>query len=432
MKIIRKQDNSFSRDLEPLLNRIAFDPEIEDRVAKILAQVRLQGDQALVEFAGDIDHVELSPATFQVSQTEIDTAGEALDGETRQAIHTAWRQVRDFALEHIPSAWSYSPRDGVLTGERFAPLSRVGCYIPGGTAPLVSTVLHTVTLASAAGVAEIVVTTPVGPDGMVNPAVLHAAKMAGATEVYRLGGVYGIGALAFGTESVPRVEKIVGPGNAYVTAAKRQVYGYVALDLVAGPSEIMIIADETAEPRFIAADLLSQAEHGSGQEQAVLVTTHEVLVDQVQKQLLEQSAKLSRQECISEVLENGVFLVLVDNLDEAVELANQYAPEHLEIMTRGARSVANRITAAGAIFLGAWTPEPTGDFVAGPSHVLPTGGAGRYFSGLTVAHFFRRMSVVHYEKDAFMRERLLIEKLATIEGLDAHARSASIRADMSS
>ncbi len=418
----------FQERLKPLLDRTAFDPEIERSVAAILSEIRTRGDAALVELARKFDGAELTPSQFAVSQDEMQRAAQETPAKVRKAIRTACKQVKNFSAQRLPKPWSYSPRSGVVLGERFAPLDRVGVYVPGGTAPLISTVIHTVALASVAGVEEIVVVTPPGKEGAVNPAILYAAQQAGATEVYRLGGVYGIGALAFGTESVRKVEKIVGPGNAYVTAAKRQVYGYVALDLVAGPSEIMILADQTANPAFVAADMLSQAEHGSGREQAVLVTTSAELIEGVEAELQKQSQKLGRQEPVQKVLQDGVFLIQVEDMGKAAELASLYAPEHLEIMTPRAGTLAKQVTAAGAIFLGPWTPEPVGDFVAGPSHVLPTGGAGRFFSGLTVDQFFRRMSIVNYQKSALMNELDAIGRFAEIEGLDAHGNSAAIRA----
>lgn len=430
MQVIRCGDADAEARLAAILNRSAFDPATERSVAAILDDVRQRGDAALVDYARRFDHVELTPATFRVAESEIAAAGAQVSPATRKAIRMAARHVMAFARQAIPKDWHFSPRRGVTAGERFAPLSRVGCYVPGGTAPLISTVIHTAGLARAAGVPEIVLVTPPGPDGVVNPALLFAARTAGVTEVYRLGGVYAIGALAFGTASVPKVEKIVGPGNAYVTAAKRQVYGYVALDLVAGPSEILVLADDSAEARFVAADLLSQAEHGSGREQAVLVTTSPGLIDAVAAELVVQSAALSRSACVAQVLDKGVFLIEVADLQAATALANRYAPEHLEIMTRRPEVVARRITSAGAIFLGPWTPEPVGDFVAGPSHVLPTGGAARHFSGLTVSQFFRRISVVRYERSAILRELPAIERFAAEEGLDAHGRSAAIRARM--
>jgi histidinol dehydrogenase len=427
-QVIRRNDPAFAERLQTLFSRSAFDRETESAVAAILAAVRQRGDAALSEYAQTFDRVTLQAAEFRLPAAEIAAAADQVDRATKQAIRAAVRNLTAFARRSKPRDWSFSPRAGVRVGERYTPLSRVGCYVPGGTAPLISTVVHTAALARAAGVPQIVLTTPPGPDKRINPALLFAASAAGVTEVYRLGGVYAIGALAYGTASVARVEKIVGPGNAYVTAAKRQVYGDVALDLVAGPSEIMIIADESAEARFVAADLLSQAEHGSGREQAVLVTTAPALIDAVLEELAAQSATLGRAACVRNVLDKGVFLVEARDLAEATDLANRYAPEHLEIMTRRADHVGRRITAAGAIFLGPWTPEPVGDFVAGPSHVLPTGGAARYFSGLTVGHFLRRLSVVRYSRPALLKELPHIERFAAAEGLDAHGRSARIRA----
>ena len=427
MELIRYSDRDFKTKIDALLARTAFDPALEHDVADILAQVREHGDAALSRFALAYDGVALAASEFAVTSEEIETAAAKLPPSMRKAVRTACRQIKDFAAQRVCKPWSYSPRKGVIVGERFAPLSRVGVYVPGGTAPLISTVLHTVTLASVAGVPEIALVTPPSPDKQVHPALLYAAQYAGATEIYRLGGVYAIGALAFGTATVRKVDKIVGPGNAYVTAAKRQVYGQVALDLVAGPSEIMIIADDTADAAHIAADMLSQAEHGSGREQAVLLTTAPELLPEVESQLQLQSRALSRTACIRQVLEAGVFLIEVDSLDRAADLASAYAPEHLEIMTRRPGLLAKKVTAAGAIFLGPWTPEPIGDFVAGPSHVLPTGGAARFFSGLTVEHFFRRMSVINYQKAAFLNELPHVEEFAAAEGLDAHARSATIR-----
>ncbi|OPZ27241.1 MAG: Histidinol dehydrogenase [Lentisphaerae bacterium ADurb.BinA184] len=427
METLRHTNARFERGLRKLINRSAFDPDIERAVATILKDVREDGDKALVECALTYDRVELTPEEFAVSPAEVEAAERQTPPRVRKAIRDAHRQIRDFARRQRPRPWLCSPRPGVMLGEQFAPFSRVACYVPGGTAPLVSTVLHTVTLAAAAGVREIVVTSPARGDKSLPPAVLYAAACAGATEIYRLGGVYAIGAFAYGTETIRPVEKIVGPGNAFVTAAKRQVYGHVSIDLVAGPSEVMIIADGNARPEFIAADMLSQIEHGSGREQAVLVTTADGLLKTVRDELERQTARRSRSARIRRCLERGTFLVLVENLKMAAALANAYAPEHLEIMTANPGAVARQITAAGAIFLGPWTPEPVGDFVAGPSHVLPTGGSARLFSGLTVEQFCRRMSVIRYERHALRREMDTIEALAEVEGLDAHRASVTAR-----
>ncbi len=427
MQTIRYTDVDFTACLRRLVERPPVDPEVERAVTAILEQVRADGDAGLVACARRFDGVDLCPEQFRVSAREIAGAGRQVPTTVRQAIRAAHRQIKDFSSQRRPQAWRYSPRPGVVLGERFAPLSRVACYVPGGTAPLISTVLHTVTLAAVAGVKEIVVVTPPGRDGAVHPALLYAARLAGATEVYRLGGAYGIAAMAFGSESIRKVEKIVGPGNAFVTAAKRQVYGHVALDMVAGPSEIMVLADDSAPAAFIAADMLSQIEHGSGREHAVLVTDCAALLPQVEAELGRQAASRGRGDCIRKCLEHGTHLVLVDSLAAGVELANRYAPEHLEIITRSPGRLARQVTAAGAIFLGPWTPEPVGDFVAGPSHVLPTGGAARYFSGLTVDQFYRRMSVVEYQRQALARELEMIVAFTETEGLDAHGHSAKVR-----
>lgn len=429
MRIIRADSATFESDISPLLNRSSFNADIDKSVSQILADVKAKGDSAVCEYALKFDKCQLTPADFLVGKEEFDEAEKIVPENVKLAIRTARAHVADFSSKRIPAEWSYSPRTGVTLGEKFTPIDKVGCYIPGGTAPLISTVIHTVTIAATAGVREISVVTPPGKDGKINPALLFACKTAGATRVYKLGGVYGVAALAYGTETVEKVEKIVGPGNAYVTAAKRQLYGEVALDLVAGPSEIMVLTDESSNPAFAAADLLSQAEHGSGREQAVLVSTDNAMLDKVAAELDLQSAELKRVECVHKVLENGVFLIGVKSREAAADLAGKYAPEHLEIMMSNPREVAANVKAAGAIFLGPWTPEPVGDFVAGPSHVLPTGGAAKYFSGLTVDMFFRRTSLVEYSQDALYEDLPHIACFAACEGLDGHGRSASIRKD---
>lgn len=431
MKRLDCKSPTFRDDLEGLWkDRGAVDERIEREVSGILAEVRRRGDAALSYYARVFERASLSPSRFRVRTTEIRKAGKQLKASQKTAVKDACRQVCEFARQRIRKPWSYTPRKGVVLGERFVPLSRVGVYVPGGTAPLVSTVVHTACLAKTAGVEEIVMVTPPAADGAVHPALLYAADQAGVTEIYRLGGVYAVGALAFGTDTVPKVEKIVGPGNAYVTEAKRQVYGRVALDLVAGPSEIMIIADETADAGAVAADMLSQAEHGSGREQAVLATPSKNLIAKVEAELIRQTEQRSRKETIHTVLEQGVFLILVKDLDSAAGLASRYAPEHLEIQTAKPGMLAKKVDAAGAIFLGPFTPEPVGDFLAGPSHVLPTGGAARFFSGLTVEDFFRRMSVVNYQKTALLEELPSLLEIAQMEGLDGHGQSAAVRKDV--
>ena len=303
----------------------------------------------------------------------------------------------------------------------------MGIYIPGGTAPLVSTAIMTVVLAKVAGCPEIVVCTPAGKDGSINPALLFAVNTAGATEVYRLGGAQAIAGLAFGTQSIRRVQKIYGPGNAYVVAAKRLLCGYVAVDLLPGPSEVLVLADETADARFVAADLLAQAEHGSGHERVWLLTTSAKLMRGVEQEIERQLPHLARRSFVERALANNGWLIQVKGMEEALRLTNALAPEHCEVQTRNAARVSTRITTAGAIFLGPYSPTVLGDYVAGPSHVLPTGGAGASFAGLTVDQFQRRTSVVEYTRAALRKSLPFVRKFAEVEGLDAHGRSAAIR-----
>ena len=427
MKLLDYRKSDFAAELEAIFNRPSYPPTIEEAVRTIVNNVRSEGDKALQRYALEFDKAELTPDQFKVSASEIAAAEKSLDKSAKAAIRTALKNVQAFAKLRIPKAWKKVVRKGVTLGEQFVPMERIGVYIPGGTAPLVSTVIHTAGIAKAAGVKEIVAVTPPGKDGKVHPAVLYAMKAAGVTEVYRLGGVYGIAAMAYGTETVPKVEKIVGPGNAYVTAAKKLVYGAVAIDMVAGPSEIMVIADETADPDKIAADMLSQAEHGSGLEQALTVTTDESMVGKIEKALAERKATLPRMATVDKVLDHGSWIIVVKDMAQAAEIAGKYAPEHLEICCKDARKVAKNIKAAGALFIGHWTPEPIGDFCAGPSHVLPTAGSAKFFSGLTVEGFFRRMSTVEYTEEAIQKEIAVAEKFAEMEGLAAHGRSASSR-----
>ncbi len=421
------KDNDFSANLEGLYNRPSYPAEIEDTVKEVLLDIKENGNSALIKYAQKFDRLQLTSESLQVSNDELKNAISKVDSKAKQAINRALKNVEQFSIERIPQPWSFSPRAGVVLGERFEPMERVGVYIPGGTAPLVSSVIHTAGIAKAAGVKEIVAVTPANPETDIPPAVLYAMKQAGVTEIYRLGGIYGIGALAYGTETIKKVEKIVGPGNAYVTAAKKLVYGEVAIDMIAGPSEIMVIADNSSPAEFIAADLLSQAEHGSGLEQAVVVCDDADLLVEVEIEVKKQRDLLSRTETIDKVMQNGMFLIEVSSMDEAAEIASNYAPEHLEIMCKSPGKIAKKVRAAGAIFIGKWTPEPVGDFTAGPSHVLPTAGSGKFFSGLTVEGFFRRMSILNYQKYALKDELDDIMKFAELEGLDAHGRSAEIR-----
>ena len=429
MKKYSFKDKNFDSNINELCCRSAFSNTIDSEVEKILNDIRKYGDNAIVKYAKKFDNVSLTPGTFKVGEEEIQQAKSQIDAKTVEAINFAFDNVSTFATQRRPENWDFSPRQGVKLGERFAPYQRIAAYIPGGNAPLVSTVIHTVTFAKIAGVNEIAITTPPSPSGTVHPGILAAASIAGAAEIYKLGGVYAIGAMAFGTQTIPKVEKIVGPGNAYVTAAKRYVYGNVSLDLVAGPSEVLIIADKSANSKFIAADMLAQAEHGSGHEYAILVTDSKSIIADVENELTKQSKLLKHKHAIKKVLQNGVYLINIETIDHGINIANQIGPEHLEIMTKNPRKIASEITAAGAIFLGDWTPEPVGDFIAGPSHVLPTGGTSHMFSGLTIDHFYRKLSMVEYNKKALEKESFALSEFARLEDLDAHGRSVEIRFD---
>ena len=427
MHFLYRDDKDFQARLGQMLSREPFSPEIEAAAATIIDEVRRRGDEALCDFAERFDHARLAPSQFRLGDEEVDKACKSVSPEDREAIDMAVAHIQEFYSHTLPKDWSYSPRPGVVLGEQFHPLDIVGCYIPGGTAPLVSTVCHTVAIARTAGVKDIVVCTPPGGAKGIHPALLYACRAAGATAIYRLGGVYAIAAMAIGTATIPKVEKICGPGNAYVAAAKRRLYGEVALDLVAGPSEVLVIADDTANPVYLAADILSQAEHGSGREQAVLVSTDRRILDEAAREIVRQAASLKRQECVQKVLENGLFLVEAADLEDAARIASLYAPEHLELQVADPKALAPKITAAGAIFMGEYTPEPVGDYIAGPSHVLPTGGTARFFNGLTGDAFFRRTSLLSYDREALLREQPALARLTAAEGLDAHGRSAEIR-----
>jgi histidinol dehydrogenase len=417
-------------EVETFLARPAFAPEAEAAAAALLADIRARGDAAVLEAAKRFDGAALKASELRVTSGELAAAAKAVPAQVKRAVKEAHGRVRRYAEAGLREPWHMpTPRGGHL-GECYSPMDRVGVYVPGGTAPLASTAIMTVTLAKTAGVKEIVACTPCGRDKAVNPVLLYALKLAGATEIYKVGGIQAIGMMAFGTKSVRPVQKIAGPGNAYVTAAKRQVYGYVGIDQVAGPSEIAVLADSSANPAWVAADLLSQAEHGSGHEKALLVTDSQALAEAVCDEVTWQTAKLSRAALVQRVIDQGgIVLVVVPDLKQGMELVNRFAPEHFEIMTREPRPLLNLVRAAGAVFVGAWTPEAAGDFVAGPSHVLPTGGAARMFSGLTADDFRRRHSFVEFTQADLAETRAAIETFAEVEGLDAHGRSASIRFD---
>jgi len=428
MKITRHTDPSFSAKLGELsANASLFDPEIERRTKAILHEVAARGDAAVLEFTEKFDGAKLTADQLAVTQAELFNASLAADESLRAAVAEAEKNIAGFAKKSLRKGWQAKNSHGAVVGEKFDPFQRVGIYIPGGTAPLVSTALMTITLAKVAGCKEIVVTTPCGKDGSVNQAILFAARAAGATEIYRIGGAQAVAAMAYGTQTIRRVQKIFGPGNAYVSMAKRLLVGHVAIDLLAGPSDLLVLADDTANPRFAASDMLAQAEHGSGHERVWLVTSSAKILTAVEKEIGRQLPKLSRRELIRRVLDRNVWLIQVKSMADGVALANRIAPEHCEVITREARKVSGGIVTAGALFLGNWSPTVLGDYIAGPSHVLPTDGAGKSFAGLTVDQFQRRTSVVEYNRAALKKARRGVQKFAEMEGLDAHGKSAEMR-----
>lgn len=408
--------------------RPAFPEEAEKAAAEVLAAIKSEGDAAVARYVARFEGAKLSPSRFRVSEDELSEAVREVPAEVRRAVADAHRRVLKFSKASLRKGWKMKTPRGGTAGEFFSPMDRVGVYVPGGTAPLASTAVMTVTLAKAAGVREIVACTPAGKTGAVNPVLLYALKLAGATEVYRVGGIQAIGMMAFGTKSCRKVQKIAGPGNAFVTAAKRQVYGYVAIDQVAGPSEIAVLTDGSVDVRWIAADLLSQAEHGSGLEKSLCVCTSLDFAEAIRREVLEQTKTLSRKALVERVIDReGILIVVAKDVAEGLEVVNQFAPEHFEIMTKDALKVMSGVRSAGAVFAGAWTPESAGDFVAGPSHVLPTGGAANMFNGLTPDDFRRRHSFVAFTEGDLRETRSTIEAFAAVEGLDGHGRAASIR-----
>ena len=428
MNSLSFRDKDFAKQTDRMAAASSlFDLKIEAQARSIIEAVQLRGDAALVEFTEQFQGPKLEPDQLAVTQAELVAASLLADESLRAAVSDAERNVSQFAQKSLRKEWRMRNSHGAEVGEKFDPYTRVGVYIPVGAAPLVSTALMTIPLARVAGCREIVVCTPCGRDGAVNPALLYAARMAGATEIYRVGGAQAVAALALGTATLKPVQKIFGPGNAYVVAAKRLLFGRVAIDLLPGPSELLVLADDTANAAFVAADLLAQAEHGSGHERVWLVTPSARFIKSVAKEISRQLPRRTRRDYIQRALEANGWLVQTRDLDQAVALTNRLAPEHLEIMTRQPRALARRVVTAGAIFLGPWTPTVLGDYVAGPSHTLPTGGAGASFAGLTVDQFQRRTSVVEYLTGSLRKALPYAKTFAHIETLEGHGFSAGVR-----
>lgn len=428
MNVLHYTSPSFPAALRKLDRRHIPSVELQTYVAGIIDEVKRRGDAAVVEFAAKFDGAVLTPKKLAVTEAEFAAAAKSVPAGVKRALKAAHRNVRAFAKRSLRKNWKMKNAQGAETGEVYQPFQRVGIYVPGGTAPLISTVIMTVTLAQAAGVPEIVVCTPCGADGAVNPAMLAALQLAGATEVYRVGGAHAVAALTFGTKTIRPVDKIMGPGNKFVVEAKRQLFGAVAIDLLPGPSEVMVLADDTANPAFVAADLLAQAEHGRD-SQVLFATPSQSLLEAVQQQVAHQLTILPRAELARKSLDTGCSLLLIKDLAQGVEIANAWAPEHLSLVVsrEDESGLLPKIRTAGAIFVGNYSPVAAGDFLAGPSHTLPTGGAGKSFPGLTVDQFQRRTSIVRLSRAALKRSAPFIETFSEIEGLAAHGRSASLR-----
>jgi histidinol dehydrogenase len=427
VRLLDTRRPGFAREFARLRAAGAEDTARADRVAReIVAEVRRGGDRALLRYTRQFDGVRLSAPALRVTEGDLRAAADGLPRRVRRALELAARRIRAFHRRQVQASWRYRDRAGLVLGQNITPLCRVGVYVPGGRAAYPSSVLMNVIPARVAGVAEVIMVSPAGREGF-HPAVLAAAHIAGVNALYRIGGAQAVAALAYGTRTVPRVDKIVGPGNAFVQAAKRAVYGQVDIDSTAGPSEVLVIADARANPAWVAADLLAQAEHGSGDECALLLTPSARLARSVQKEVERQLAELSRQADIARVLDRRGALVVVRGMAEAIELAEEIAPEHLELMVDRPEAVARRLRNAGAIFCGSYAPAPLGDYVAGPNHVLPTGGSARFFSPLGTYDFVKRTSVVTASRRGLARLRPAIETLAELEGYDAHAAAVRIR-----
>ena len=427
MRIQKLTEETKQNLLQDLLKRSPDSyGEYEERVAAILKQVKEKGDEALFAYTEQFDHAHLTKETVRVSEEEIAEAYEKTDEKLIGVIRKALENIRSYHEKQKQYSWFDSKPDGTLLGQKVTPLKRVGVYVPGGKAVYPSSVLMNVIPARIAGVDEIMMVTPPGRDGKVSPHTLVAAKEAGVDAIYKVGGAQAIAALAYGTESIPKTDKIVGPGNIYVALAKKAVYGYVSIDSVAGPSEILVIADETANPRYVAADLLSQAEHDE-LASAILVTTSAELAEKVSDEVDGFLKELSRAEIIQKSLDNYGYILVAQTMEEAIETANEIASEHLEILTKNPFDVMTKIRNAGAIFLGEYASEPLGDYFAGPNHILPTNGTAKFFSPLSVDDFIKKSSIISYSRDALEKIHEDIEYFAQAEQLTAHANSIKVR-----
>ncbi len=427
MKILSTNNPRHRTTIAKLMSRDAATSVAADIVRPIIEDVRRNGDAAVLKYTRRFDKVRMTAGRLRCVDREFDDARKTVPKRFLAAARRIEKNVSLYHKEQVPGEWTIDVGMRSRLGEVVRPVERVGVYIPGGMAPLVSTLFMTVIPARIAGVGKIVVATPPDRKGGINPYILSTADLLGIREIYKMGGAQAIAAMAFGTKTVPMVDKIVGPGNVYVTEAKRQLFGKVDIECLAGPSEILVLADDTANPAYIAADILSQAEHGTGEEVSLLVTDSVKLAAEVQREVDKQLGALSRREIMSKAIDKGAYAVVAKNMDEAVEMANAFAAEHLEILTRKPKAVLKRINNAGAIFIGPYSPVSVGDFVAGPSHVLPTNGAARAFSGLSVLDFVKRMGTIQYTKRKLASVTKDLEMIALVEGLDAHVNAVKIR-----
>ena len=427
MRIIELTEEARTNILENLLKRSPNSyGEFEGRVNEIIENVRANRDAAIFDYTKRFDGADINAENILVTEDEIKEAYEKVDEKLLAVIRKALVNIRKYHEKQRQYSWFDSEESGIILGQKVTALEKVGVYVPGGKAVYPSSVLMNIVPAKVAGVKKIVMTTPPGKDGKVNPATLVAAKEAGVDAIYKVGGAQAIAALAFGTESIPKVDKIVGPGNIYVALAKKAVFGFVSIDSIAGPSEIMVLADETANPRFVAADLLSQAEHDE-MASAILVTTSRTLAEQVSKEVEDFVAQLSRKEIIQKSLDNYGYILVAENMDEAIATVNEIASEHLELVTKNPFETMTKIRNAGAIFVGEYSSEPLGDYFAGPNHVLPTNGTAKFFSPLSVDDFIKKSSIISYSREALEPIYKDIVQFAECEQLTAHAISIRVR-----
>ncbi|MCK8827944.1 histidinol dehydrogenase [Natroniella acetigena] len=427
VEVLKTTEEGIEAKLNQILNRSSFDDsEQVSAVQKIWEDVQVRGDEAILEYNARFDGAEMEAEQLKVGSAEIEAAYEEVEDSFLQAIREAIKNVGEFHRKQLRESWMDFKEDGVILGQKFTALERVGIYVPGGRAAYPSSVVMNGVPAKVAGVEEIVMVSPPAKDGSLNPYTLVAAAEVGVDKIYKVGGAQAIAGLSFGTVMIPQVDKIVGPGNIYVTLAKKLAFGYVDIDMLAGPSEVLVLTDETANPRFVAADLLSQAEHDP-MASAILVTTSQQLAEQVEQELTKQLKKLSRIEIAGEALQKYGAIIIAQDLAEAIELTNQFAPEHLEVAVDEPFAILGRLKNAGAIFLGEYAAEPVGDYIAGPNHVLPTGGSARFYSPLNVDDFIKKSSIISYSKAGLEKVKDDALEIARVEGLDAHANSIKVR-----